>query len=495
MNSSFRDVFNRIDRLIKNAEGLSARELVLQIASKAPPRNGISELAQFAWRVGIPEVGIRLLSPVVRGTGRKFVRASDGEKIEYAACLIKAGASEEGLELLQSLEPGCHPRVALYKAFAYISRWDYSKSIPLLEQYLSLQKDDEYQTVVGLVNLAGAQIYEGRFEEASKTLQETIRKSKAQNFNLLLGNSLELSAANAIYQREFSTAEDALKKARELLKKMPNLDAFIVEKWSAILEFAKQSTHKVAQGKLSALRREATRRLHWETVRECDRFRALYLKDVSLLIRLWFGTPYESYRRKILSEFAESIELPQIYEWTVHAGSPLPKYKIFEGEKIKGKALPAGQIPYRLLARLCSDFYRPQRLATLHFNLFPKQFFNPVTAPHRVHEAVRRLRNWFAEAQLPFRVEEKDSSYWLSSLEPAVLLIPRTGLSREGWRLKIKRLNEKFSNQPFSLPEAMKALEASPSTTLRLLKTAKENGLLTTTGQSRSTRYQFISEK
>jgi hypothetical protein len=46
----------------------------------------------------------------------------------------------------------------------------------------------------------------------------------------------------------------------------------------------------------------------------------------------------------------------------------------------------------RLLESLATDLYRPHRLPHLFSNLYPGEFFNPHSAPLKIHQLIHRLR-------------------------------------------------------------------------------------------------------
>src|SRR5688572_19348862 len=93
----------RLDRLVREGKGGEASAEIARLAQRKVPHAAQAELANLAWRAGLPALGIRILHSAVRPPERSPREATSKEKAEYAACLIKLGALEEGVELLSSV--------------------------------------------------------------------------------------------------------------------------------------------------------------------------------------------------------------------------------------------------------------------------------------------------------------------------------------------------------------------------------------------------------
>jgi hypothetical protein len=172
-----------------------------------------------------------------------------------------------------------------------------------------------------------------------------------------------------------------------------------------------------------------------------------------------------------------------------------PTLRLLEGETVAGGGtLKVGQVLHRLLVALGSDFYRPWRIAPLHFRVFPNEFFNPTSSPHRVHEAIRRLREWFVEFGLPLVIEEEGGAYRLGGTRPCRLIIPKRDLVQRKISVTLHRLKEQMGDQAFSLREAADLLKLPTRSLHRVLDEARKMALIRRTGEGRSTRYLFHGE-
>ena len=163
-------------------------------------------LAAVARRAGLPYLTLRLLAPFVRPPPRHSVQASEAEKAEYAAALVRVGASREAMGLLGELNGKAVPQVFLYKAHAHITQWEYSLAIPMLQNYLKASLDD-YQRIVGKVNLASAFVHERAYPEAEPLLIELEAQTRKLGLSSLHGNTLERLAELEIQRRRFKDAE------------------------------------------------------------------------------------------------------------------------------------------------------------------------------------------------------------------------------------------------------------------------------------------------
>lgn len=479
--------FQSIDRSIREGHSKEAQKEILLLTSRKVPRDLVVPVAALARRCGLPAVGIRLLNPIVRPHPKAPMVATPEETAEYAECLTKIGASDEATRLLADLDPAKFPQVLLFRASALISQWSYAESIPLLQRYVKLPQLDPYSRQVGKVNLAAALVYERKFPKATMLLRELIYESSLRHWGLLLGNALELGAQNFVLQRKWPDAQKCLAKAESLLKDSDSLDEFFVRKWKAIVHFEKATAKKKPLGLLVEVRDEAKARGHWETMRQCDRFLSLATDDEGLLLHLYFGTPYESYRKRLLQDFGSRVKIPAAYVWRIK-GLAVPLLPDLLGGE---KGVKVGQLLHRVLSALASDFYRPIRVATLYSRIYPGEYFNPVSSPARVHEGVKRLRQWFKGHRIPLAIEEKAGAYFLQAKAPCGLTVHHWE-TQQRHRVVIEKLRLKFSNQTFSIRDACRWLKSPARTTLRLLEEAIAAGQLQRVGRGRSTKYTII---
>ena len=153
--------------------------------------------------------------------------------------------------------------------------------------------------------------------------------------------------------------------------------------------------------------------------------------------------------------------------------------------------LKPGQALHRLLELMVSDFYRGFRVATIHANIYPGDYFNPMTSPLKVHQLLIRMRKWVSSRNLTWIFEERRGFYQLSS-EKRYGLILRNPVGNDGFDSpSLLSLKAKFRDSGFSVIEGHEVLGISTSSTRRLLQKAVDDGLVVRFGGGKWTRYRF----
>lgn len=474
-----------IDHLIKNGKIAQSAEALEALVVRRIPRALLAGVAQISWRAGQPQVGLRLLHGPIREETDLGGPATEAEKAEYAACLNRFGANDEAERLLATVSPEKYPRVLLYRAFVQISRWEYSESIPPLRELLQLNALTSYERVIARTNLAAALVYEGERGKATFQLRELLHECSVKRWYLALGRVLELSAENYISSKKWDAAEKFLAKADEILSGGDGVDRFLVRKFRAFVEYLRNPRAAQREGALMAIRAEAEKRGHWETVRQCDRTIAISRKDRDLFLKVFFGTPFLSFRERLRKDFTAAT-LPPFYSWCPadSAGSELD---LAEGEWNGRAFLKVGQAPHRLLSALSTDFYRPFRTATLFSRLFPDEHYNPEHSPARVRQAMLRLRGLMRSEGIPLVVQEDQGFYRLSATAPVQIRVGAGVISRNDAYLA--RLASHFSTSAFSMSQAVQALGIPRRSAQRIIEEAGDK--LERLGRGMSTRYQF----
>lgn len=484
---------DEIDTLIRRGEIRKAQEALIKICESRVPHDEVTEVASLARRASLPLLAVRLLNPLVRPSGKQKQQASDEVRAEYAVSLTYLGANEEAVALLKSVDSSVCPQALLYTAFAQFNQWDYAGAIPILNRYMGLSSLLPYQKAVGSLNLAAALVHERYFEKANNLLTDLLKETTRQQWTLIHGDVLHLLAENCLNQENWGAAERYLKEAKQFLGTSGGANAFLLKKWEVVLHLKRHKLTDSLVQELQSVKAEAKARFLWEVVRDCDKYSAIAQKDAGLLTHLYYGTPFASYRRLIEKDWGKPLQIPLSYTWHLKRKKEITEvFDILSGGKApSGDRLKVGQVPERLLATLCTDFYRPFRTATLHSQLFPDEFFHPASSPPKVYEAVRRLREWFQENKLPLKIDENEGFYHLTASKPCALLLRAEAPVESSQRRLLLRLKELWPLNPFSSKEVSEALSVSPRTSLRLLKQAEKEGELTATGKFRTTLYRF----
>lgn len=484
----------QIDGLIKKGLGKAAEEALVSFLAGGTQRQDLAEIAFCSWRIGRPDLGVKILNPVVRPEPRSPLHATPRELAEYAQCLVSLGAFEEGSKLLDGLDEKSFPRILFYRASVLVSQWRYGDSIPLLTRYCALPGLDAYGKLVAKVNLAAALVYEKHFVKAGYLLNELLHASHLRGHGLLLGRLLELSAENFIQQKKYGEAERFLVEAAKRLREMNGSEPIFVRMFTAFVNLWKRGTDEATLSAVQEVRREGERGGLAEVMRHCDRTIAIATQDAELLSYVYFGTPFKEYRERLVRDFGLKNR-PDLksFVWNLGTGKAKPlALNLLTGNLVGSKAgLGEGSLIHRLVAALAHDLYRPARLVSLHARIYPTHFFHPLHSPPLVNTAIARLRSWCRENRFPLLVVAKKGTYRLSASAPIVLQLPEQiewGSKQTSLLASVKQV---WPNQWFSAADALGKVKTSRSSFARTLQNAVKEGELESVGSARATRYRF----
>jgi hypothetical protein len=487
-------VLAQIEELIRKGEFQEAEKLLRRARPSKIRRQDACAIANAARRVDLPLIAVRILNPIVRPEDQLQAPATDFEKIEYAECLRRLGIIHEAWQILQTVSPKDHPQVLLHQTFCLFNQWNYKDAIALLKDYSQDPRLPLYARLVGKVNLAAAFIYEERIEEADHLLAELRRDTQALDHKLLHGNCLELSCQLRLLQKEWTAAIEFIEESTRILNLAGKMQSLIARKWLAIAH-SFQDSDRI--GEITEIRDKAFRTRHWETMRDCDFYLARLTGNQDLFRHLYFGTPFESFRQRILRTADHGFSLPDHYLWS-QARQPAVTLNLVDGH-IKGpwpgRALSLGQSVHRFLMLLARDFYRPLPVLSAFAGLFPDEYINPLTSANRVHQVVLRSRQWLKENHFPAEIEEIDGAYRLVLKDKAAVrieLLPPESGSRD---LQWSRLKSHFQERFFSIREAADLMDCSISSAQRILRWGLQKDEVKKTGRSSDIRYQIKKPK
>ena len=345
--------------------------------------------AELARRSGLHSLALRLLHPRVRGSQRSPARPSPAEVVEYAGSLVQIGARSEAREMLEAVDPQSVPLRDLFLAFAHFAEWDYENALAPLRRFTEAGSVSDYQSRVGALNLAAALVATGRHEEARSRLRELLADAPS----LLRANALEVQAQLEISCGDYSSAEISLEAARESSRHLSGTYDLLIEKWGAVLDLRRSRGSRASRGALAAVRARAFETQRWEVVRDCDFHLAEVTGDTEIAKKLYFGTPYACYRKRVVS-FAGWLVTEGEYHWRPLGSS----------ERVLDVATKATGKLDILLRSLCQDFYRPQRIGELFAVLYPGERFSPSDTASKMNQLIMRLRAGMKRTDLPLQL-------------------------------------------------------------------------------------------
>ncbi len=438
MSSQIKSYLDSLDKKIRLGELEIVQKELEKLNLNSIPREHAATLATLARRVSLSNVAVSILYPLVRPKDRKQVQATEIEIAEYAAALTFIGASQEAYGLLRKVNSQKVPQALLYQAFALFAQWNYRLAIPAIKQYIETPTLSDYERLVGKLNLGAAFLYERDYELSFKLLKEVAHQAKEKKYHLLYSNALERLAENSICLKNWNTAENLLFEAESLIHDQKSLYKLFIRKWRVFLNISTTGLKDREFVKLKEILAEATNLNHWETVRDCNRFEAITTKNKKLLYHLYFGTPYKSFRERLISDFGAPISLPTNYYWgqefialdksspelDLETGKVTYRNELGVIESLKTTLTP-GSLPHRFLKRLSTDFYAPIGLRILFADLFSNDPYDPNTSDSKIRSVAKELESWFAVNHLSLKLEERNGFFHLKFTAPFVIKISR----------------------------------------------------------------------
>ena len=189
------------------------------------------------------------------------------------------------------------------------------------------------------------------------------------------------------------------------------------------------------------MKQKAKEMRHWETVRDCDRFECIVTKNKDLLISVYFGTPFASFRERLLPILKSEVVIPEVFFWghvPAGAGAATPaKLDVGGcgydrrggcfgfGEEAEGSSGSEHSRSPSLAHPLRGFYYSPFRMRALYAHLFPTEPYDPSTSDQRVLETLEELARWFATNKIAVRVFEQDDAYRFVFTGPVAVKVRR----------------------------------------------------------------------
>jgi len=484
MAKDLKDLLKQAEELIVAGRAPEAAKVLTKIEAGKLPRAEIVRASKlFRW-VGAADQGLRLLLPIVRPKARLLQEATPQEKAECAITLQRLGSLEEACELLEEVDENVVPEALLYRTVFRFSEWDYRGGIAHLLRLTTLAPKDSYLYRLAQLNLASAFVYEEKYTEAETLLHELRNTTSEKGEQVLFCNALEISAQVAVFTGNLKRADECLTEAEKVLAGAKTLDKLWLVKWRAILSAYQNNDVK----ELNAARAEAIAKRHWETLRELDFVTCKIKPDENILRRLYFGTQFDGYRRRLARNFA----LPTQTHAAVHKDSI---YKEAKGKDLKMFAdldgdLKPGELPHLLLVLLISDAYRSLRSGQLHSRLFPGDYFNPYSSLDRVHQIVKRTRKAL-DKQIPgLEITHDDGVYRLdfSKLSRSIE-IPLEFPKLSTLDIKLYTFLDATKKEQFKSEDVQKAFALSESAANRLISAWRQHGAIEVAQKTRPPLY------
>lgn len=482
------DKMDQIELLIRQGDIAQAATIIRLLHKKKVPNRFAARFAELARRADLSQVGLSVLYTIVRRPGLP-PQGSAREIAEYAACLIRIGATDEAVSLLTPLTKSL-PMASLYLAFAYINLLNNEAASEHLRLFLQNPDLDVYWRSIGICNLAACYTAMESPQRSQPLVSELLEYAAQQKLNFLLAACYELTAQNQILTGEIHGALSTLGNAAKLLGDSPSREAFFIKKWKAVAQWKIAPDSAEAKKTWATIHDEAIKRRSWETLRQLDFYEFQFTQDPLLFGKLYFGTRFAEFKSKVL-KYSKLEKKPTDFLFLNPQAKIILDVTTAEIEPSqKNLARPEGLV-HRTLQALCSDLYRPFRIPTLHAMIYPNEYYHPTGAKYRVHFAIKELRDALKDSKLPVQVARRGQEYQLQVSPQAAL---RMSDRKSTFGLEWDRTHAAFSDGLFTMREGAELLHLNERAMQRLLADWIGQGICAKVGRGPSTRYQLISE-
>ncbi|OQW46969.1 MAG: hypothetical protein A4S09_16120 [Proteobacteria bacterium SG_bin7] len=486
-------MFDELDELLKLGSIKEVQHHLEKINVAKVPRESALPLANIARRSGFHRLAFKIVNPIVRPKNKlKRTQATPGELCEYAMILLRLGVIEESRSILASpAAKECSERL-LYLAFIYFAEWDYQSACDLLESYIALPDIDSYSKATARVNLAQSYVALEKPEDAIEVINKVVVEAKKLNWRLLHANALQNLADAYLDCKDFSKIHETLDEIRKLIGESHYRYNLYIKRVEACIKLPDVTM-------LRQLSDEAFKKREYELFRECNFIEAVATQNEDLFRKVYFGTPYYEYRKRILAIWGKPVDLGNSYLWDLN-----PKKKsnhVFdvlngcvEGEIAQIKM---GTTIHRLLTIFSENLYKTFKAEALFSYLFPDEFLQPTISTTKVYQIIQRTRRWLSTNHIGFSIGEDHGEYFLTSDKGYKLRISQqTYKPKNVGDQHIARLHEAMGEGAyFNIRNVKDILAVATASANRILKKAVEDGVLLKIGQGRSTEYVFSTQK
>ncbi len=482
----YKELIEKLEGGIREGNTKQVLEKVKSLNFEKIPRRFRQQLANKAWRSGGVKQGMRILHPVVYSEKALLRKDSSPlELIEYSMLLQKLGSTKEALDRLETLDTSRFPQVLLYKSFCLFSNWSYKESLKHLNEYVSHSAVNDYQILVGFMNLLSAHLCLENISEAEKVKEEIIRLD-IEAHKRLLGSFLEMSAQIEMLKSNNREAQKLLKRSEKALENESGSYLLFTKKWQAIITANESHSTKP----LENLRKLALEKNHWETLREIDLYSLPIDFDQNRFFKLLYGTPYEAYQSRIINTLRYNKPLPERcqIDFGGTANFDLSQFK-FEGAELS----KPGQNIHKLFYCLTSDLYKPLRIGTIFSSLFPDEYFNIFSTPNKIHQLVNRARKLIAKEKLPCHIDESHEGYKVQFSRNCSISLDLNKKIPSQESLMWKKLLSNEQSE-WSRAEIMEILGLSLTSSNRFLSWCLEEKFLERFGSGKNTKYRRLTQ-
>ena len=437
--------------------------------------------------------------------------------IEHIRSLLRAGATREALARLKRGRWTADVQASTAYQMAIINslvvQWRYEDALPVIENLLRSEQNGSTLTrltnsehLLLLVTRTAALVFMGKLGEAAASWDNLYSELIASDALVLARRYLEIGAQMHWEKNHPEALRSLLGQAKEFFAKFPHLAGshadFFLERWAVMSEIMLTETAEPQRAsfseRIAEIRQRATDLGDFEAIRDADLFAVQVLGDKDKLVRLYYMTPFASFR-SYLDRLCKriGIEVPDSASIEVGAkANTRVSFSITSGHFSTGASFRPGGMSYRVMSSLLRDGYRPLRTAELFHEIHPDEVYDSVASARRVQQAVRRFKQEIEELGVPLRLNSMVGGYGIVEDGTGIdLQISAAWLALDDIDRSVAPdmyvLKQSFGTSAFTISEASRRLGKPIRSTQLLLRKTVELDYVTRRGDGRASRYQL----
>jgi hypothetical protein len=274
-----------------------------------------------------------------------------------------------------------------------MNQWEYQKAKKIFSEYLQSSNLTSYQIQTARLNLSTSMLVIGDLDSARQIIEAAMESIHPEKEKLLQFYFLEQKVQWLIAEKKYDQALLIIQKIQSQEKDLPENYKLTLKKWHLASAFySKKINTEQLSNDLNLLENEAYQRSMPELLREIDFYRSLFLKDPSAYSRIYFGTSWKPYLKRLEENLGQQKH-PTSFLW-----NPRPWQKISDGSTgttfdiQRPMNVRYNSMQHKLLWVLSSDLYRQHSLGSLFHSLYPNEKFDPWTSKDRIMKLLRRTQ-------------------------------------------------------------------------------------------------------
>ncbi len=486
------EFIRKLEDLTRSGQFSQVEFLLSSISYRSISRVQALALANLARRAQLGRLALRIISPFARPGSKWESQVSVDELLEYAIILLRNGARVQSHRILDRIDPQTRPTALLYRGHCFISEWNYKEAIPILENFTAHESVASYQRLVGNVNLASGYVNEEMLDKARSLLTKLKIQTKEENATLLYAHCCELLAQVEIRESRWAAADSEIEESRRIISMGGAKTLLQIEKWTSIMEAYKAGR---VTPRMNSLRETAMKAMHWESVRDIDFYRGCIGKDSDLLSRVYFGTPFPSYKDRVL-RLNRWYQPPKNWIYSAESTDVKKIKRTVDFEETTSVVAEGSSGVTRLITEvlkiLLSDFYRPFDMVELFSLLYPNEYFIFPSSGNRARQAIFRFKEWVESNKHPLSLGKRGGDYFLEPERGVGVHVQALKASQTKTEARLESLRSRFEDELFSLNQVRECFNISFGSAQALLASAVAEGLIEKVGAGPKTKYRMV---